>query len=210
LFQTVVFGNLLRLWVNGYHQRLKEWLQQFPAGCAALLKQRADRPDAVQRFADLILDAASRGASVTHRLLAFARQNDLKAEPLDVRALLVGLRELLDPTLGSPITIRVTVPPDLPLISADRGQLETVLVNLAANSRDAMADGGVLTFTASVETVVEPQDHHPGLGAGQYVRLAVTDTGVGMDATTIARATDPFFTTKQSSQDSQAQVAGRT
>ncbi|MBS0639612.1 MAG: response regulator [Proteobacteria bacterium] len=171
---------------------------QAAAGAAALLKQRLDKPDAVGRFADLILNAAARGTSVTHRLLAFARPNDLKAEPLDLKVVLVDLHELLAPTLGSPIDVHVTVPPDLPLVSADRGQLETVLVNLATNSRDAMPNGGTLSFAAAVETVTAPSIHAARLQVGQYVRLTVADTGIGMDAPTVALATEPFFTTKGS------------
>jgi signal transduction histidine kinase len=150
-------------------------------GGAGLIEKRTADPDGVKRLAHMIIDAANRGASITRRLLAFARRGDLRAERIDPAGLLDGLRDVLVQALGSPITVRVESGSGLHAVMADRGQLETVLVNLATNARDAMPDGGTLTLTAVSAEVIAKLDHSPGLGLGQYVRLAVTDTGIGMD-----------------------------
>jgi len=121
----------------------------------------------------------------------------LRAEPLDVAPVLNGLREILVHTLGAAITVDVRPDPGAPPLLADKGQLETALVNLATNARDAMPEGGQLTLSASAETVESDGPPHPaGLPAGRYVRLTVADTGAGMDAATRERAVEPFFTTK--------------
>jgi CheY-like chemotaxis protein len=144
-------------------------------------------------------DAARRGASVTHRLLAFARRDELRAEPVEVPVLLDGIREVLEHTLGGVIAVRLDLAPGLPRVLADRSRLETVLVNLAINARDAMPGGGALIFSASAEAVRDGAP--PGdLAPGTYIRLIVTDTGAGMDVATLARAAEPFFTTKPQGQ----------
>lgn len=167
-------------------------------GGAKLIARRPEDTRAVRRLAAMIVEAAGRGASVARRLLAFARRDELRAEAVDARALLDGLREVLAHTLGVAIQVRVEVPPGLPPLLADRGQLETVLVNLGINARDAMAlqGGGRLTLSASPEEVPAGAEHRAGLAPGSYLRLTVIDTGSGMDAETLARATEPFFTTK--------------
>jgi len=142
----------------------------------------------------MVADAARRGTSVTRRLLAFARREELRPDTLDVGALLEGLHEILSATLGAGIRVEVEAEPGLPPVLADRGQLETVLVNLATNARDAMPRGGRLTLSAGVERVEAGRPG--GLAAGAYVRLCVADSGEGMDAATLARAAEPFFTTK--------------
>jgi PAS domain S-box-containing protein len=164
-------------------------------GGASLIRHHADCRAAVTRLASMIEGAARRGSSVTRRLLAFARLDELCAEPIDTSAMLVGLQEVLTHTLGPTITVRLEVTPELPPMLADGGQLETVLVNLATNARNAMREGGTLTFSARAEVVVE-ENHSSGLAPGGYVQLAVADTGTGMDAVTLARATEPFFTTQ--------------
>ena len=165
-------------------------------GGVELIERRAADPTTVTRLAHMVVGVADRGAAITRRLLSFARRGDLRAERIDPAGLLDGLRDVLVQTLGSPITIRVESGPGLPAVMADRGQLETVLVNLATNARDAMPDGGTLTLAAAAEEVVAPRVHPAGLKPGQYARLAVTDTGTGMDQTTLERALEPFFTTK--------------
>ncbi len=162
-------------------------------GSAGLIDKRATDPASVKRFAGIVVAAADRGAAITRRLLTFARRGDLRAERIDPAGLLDALRDVLAHTLGSPITVRVEGASGLPAVMADRGQLETVLVNLATNARDAMPDGGMLTLTAAAEEVLV---HPAGLKPGQYVRLTVTDTGTGMDRTILERALEPFFTTK--------------
>ena len=163
-------------------------------GGVALIRKRAGDIAAVQRLAGMIDESARRGQSITRRLLAFSRQEQLRAGPLDLNEMLEGLREVLSATLGARIRVEVEAPPGLPTILVDRGQLETVLVNLATNARDAMPRGGTLALSAVVEEIGEPAAG--AMGAGRYVRLSATDTGEGMDADTLRRAAEPFFTTK--------------
>jgi signal transduction histidine kinase/ActR/RegA family two-component response regulator len=164
-------------------------------GGARLIEKAPDAGERSRRVARMVAEAASRGGAVTRRLLAFARRADLRAEPVEAAELLAAMEEMLAHTLGAGIAVRVEAAPGLPPLLADRGQLETVLVNLAANARDAMPEGGRLLLSATVEEVGE------GGAAGRprpgrYLRLAVSDTGHGMDAATLARASEPFFTTK--------------
>ena len=167
-------------------------------GAASLIERRPGDAPGARRLARHALDAVDRGASITRRLLAFARRGDLRAEALDVVDLLGGLREILAHTLGAVIEVHVRLGAGLPRLFADKGQLETVLVNLASNARDAMPDGGRLTLAAEAELVTSNDATHPaGLAAGRYVRLTIADTGAGMDAATLARACEPFFTTKE-------------
>jgi len=167
-------------------------------GGAKVIQSRPGDANAVRRLAGMVAEAAERGASVTRRLLAFARRGELRTEPVEVGPLLAGLREVLAHTLGANIQVRVEADPALPVTLTDRGQLETVLVNLAVNARDAMAPrgGGTLTLSAALEEVGAGTEHPLGLAPGPYLRLAVADTGSGMDAATLARAGEPFFTTK--------------
>jgi CheY-like chemotaxis protein len=122
----------------------------------------------------------------------------LSAADLDPAELLGGLRDMLANALGPGIRVVVEVPTGLPALRADQRQLETVLINLAINARDAIPpSGGEVTFGAMPEVVAEGGAPHPaGLTPGRYMRLWVADTGTGMDAVTLARATEPFFTTK--------------
>ena len=165
---------------------------------AGLIERHAADPGGVRRLISTIGAAAERGAAVTRRLLAFSRRGDLRAAPVDVAALFTGMRDILAHTLGSGIEIRLDVPAGLPPLLADKGQLETVLVNLATNARDAMPAVGVLTLAAAPEILQhgEAPGHRLGRKPGSYVCLSVSDTGTGMDATTLARASEPFFTTK--------------
>jgi PAS domain S-box-containing protein len=167
-------------------------------GSAALLERKPADVSAVRRHARVILEATERGGAITQRLLAFSRRGDLHAEPVDPTALQASMRDILSHTLGGGISVHVEQAPNLPALLADKGQLETVLVNLAANGRDAMSGIGVLTLGATAEVVRPDQvpGHRAALRAGSYVRLSVSDTGVGMDAGVLARVSEPFFTTK--------------
>ena len=136
-------------------------------------------------------------ATVTSRLLAFSRRGDLRAENVDAAALLTDMAEVLTHTLGGSVVCNVDVPVGTQPLFADRGQLETVLVNLATNARDAMPSGGTLTLAAETEMVATGQPHPAGLPPGTYVRIVVSDTGSGMEAAVLARVTEPFFTTKE-------------
>ncbi len=167
-------------------------------GGTALIERRPADAEGVRRVARMVAEAAGRGAAITRRLLAFSHRSDLRAEPIDAASLLADMREILAHTLGTGIEVRLEVPPELLMLMADKSQLETVLVNLATNARDAMPKGGTLTLAASPEVL--RRDGAPGhpvsLKAGSYVRLSLSDTGTGMDAATLARASEPFFTTK--------------
>jgi signal transduction histidine kinase/ActR/RegA family two-component response regulator len=169
-------------------------------GGATLIAKRAHDAESVRRFSRMVLDATERGSSITRRLLAFARRGELRAEPVEAAPLLSALCEVLNHTLGPNVEVDLRLDDDLPPLLADKGQMETVLVNLANNARDAMPDGGKLTLSATVETVdanaAQPQDLQPG----RYVRLRITDTGCGMDEATLARALEPFFSTKPTGQ----------
>ncbi|MBB5694895.1 response regulator [Muricoccus pecuniae] len=164
-------------------------------GGVSLIRRRSGDPEAIGRLTGMVEDAARRGESVTRRLLAFSRREELRAGVLEIAVLLEGLQEVLSATLGSRIRVRVESAPGLPPVLVDRGQLETVLVNLATNARDAMPAGGALTLLADAQKV-EGACEVKGLAPGHYVRITVMDTGEGMDAATLARAAEPFFTTK--------------
>ncbi|MGG5819037.1 PAS domain-containing protein [Falsiroseomonas sp. HW251] len=173
-------------------------LQAVQGGARLIQGQSADS-SRVQRLAGMVADAAARGAAITRRLLSFARRGDIRAEPVDVADLLTGMREILAHTLGGGLEVRVQLPPYVPPMLADKGQLETVLINLATNARDAMAGRGTITLSAVAEMVKADAvavAHPPALRPGAYVRLSVSDTGEGMDALTLARVGEPFFTTK--------------
>jgi PAS domain S-box-containing protein len=150
--------------------------------------------DAVKQVLRAALEAAERGATLTQRLLAFARRQRLDAKPVRLCALVEGMRDLLSRTLGPQIRIAVNYADDLWPALVDPHQFELVLLNLAINARDAMPDGGGLEIALRNARV----DRRTGeLGSGDYVVVSVSDTGIGMDEATAARAFEPFFTTKE-------------
>ena len=153
--------------------------------------------DADSRLARLLENArrgAERGASLTKRMLAFARRQELNLGPVDVAGLLRGMTDLLERSLGPSIVIETRVPADLAPVLADANQLEMAVLNLAVNARDAMADGGSLILSARAEHVAAG---HAALQPGSYICLSVADNGSGMDEETLTRALEPFFTTKE-------------
>ena len=173
---------------------------QVISGAALLIEQQPNDKDRICHLAHTVFTATDRGAAITQRLLSFARRGELRAKEVATAELLNGLREVLAQTLGATITVSTNILPGIPSLVADQAQLETALINLATNARDAMPDGGTLILSADVEQVAEG-DHHPaGLAPGDYVRLGVADNGTGMDAATLARVSEPFFTTKPSGQ----------
>jgi PAS domain-containing protein len=158
---------------------------QTVSSAITLITQRPDDQASLRRLLDMADAATRRGAAVTRRLLAFTRRNKLEAETIAADALLHDLHEILVHTLGPGIDIAVQPAPAPAPFVADRSQLETVLINLATNARDAMPHGGSLILSAAAETV--PDDAPPdaaGLAPGRYIRLAVADDGIGMDAVT--------------------------
>jgi PAS domain S-box-containing protein len=145
-----------------------------------------------QRLIDGALQSAERARTLVQRLLAFARRQPLQPCAVDIGAVIHDMADLVGSTLGPRIRIVVDIDEGLPPALADPNQLEMALLNLAVNARDAMPDGGTLTIGARSETI------GPGhrLTAGRYVLLSVADTGIGMDAATLAKAIEPFFSTK--------------
>ena len=149
--------------------------------------------DRAHRFLDNAIKATERGASLTQRMLAFARKQDLHPDSVDVAALLPGLLDLLKRSVGPSVEVDLIVASDLPKALVDTNQLEMAVLNLAVNGRDAMNGTGRLILKADE---IAHKSKTKGLEPGQYVRIAVTDTGSGMDASTLAQAMEPFFTTK--------------
>ncbi|WP_019516159.1 ATP-binding protein [Sphingomonas sp. Mn802worker] len=148
----------------------------------------------VLRHVESATEGATRAAALTRRLLAFARETAINPEYIDAANLFAGLRDLLDRTLGDGVTVVIDDRSNGWCARVDRVQLENTLVNLAVNARDAMDSRGTLTITARAQTLATTSTH--GCAAGDYLALAVTDTGHGMSAEVLDRAFEPFFTTK--------------
>ncbi|SHG29992.1 hypothetical protein SAMN05444169_1704 [Bradyrhizobium erythrophlei] len=167
-------------------------------GSLDLLQTRLNqgRTDNVARYINAAMTSANRAAALTHRLLAFARRQPLIPKSVDVNQLVVSLEDLLRRTIGETIDLRIAAANDLWSTLCDPNQLESALLNLAINARDAMPDGGRLTFATANARLDSVTADTPALAPGDYVSITVTDTGVGMSAEVAARAFDPFFTTK--------------
>ncbi|WP_207801760.1 ATP-binding protein [Phenylobacterium hankyongense] len=152
----------------------------------------------LHRARDMAMYGAERAATLTARLLAFSRRQPLQPQAIDPNRLVNGMSELLQRTLGETVTLQIVLGAGLWRTHADPGQLENAVLNLAVNARDAMEGGGRLTIetaNASLDSGYVEQLPET-LAAGQYVLIAVTDTGSGMDEETVTRAFEPFFTTK--------------
>ncbi|WP_289014358.1 response regulator [uncultured Methylobacterium sp.] len=167
-------------------------------GSLELLKKRLPAEDQrSHRLLDNAAQGAERGAALTQRLLAFARRQELKPQAVSLPHLLQGMQDLLERAVGTEVEIQVSVVENLASAEVDANQLELALLNLAVNARDAMPAGGTLSI--AVHEVVHEEGQAgepPGLPSGEYVCITVIDTGSGMDEATLARATEPFFTTK--------------
>ena len=150
----------------------------------------------VERFLKAAVDAANRAASLTHRLLAFSRRQTLDPRPTDVNRLIGGMEELIRRTMGPTIAVEVVGAGGLWAVRLDAPQLESVLLNLCINARDAMPDGGNLTIETANKWLDDRAARERDLSPGQYISVCVTDTGTGMTPEIVARAFDPFFTTK--------------
>jgi PAS domain S-box-containing protein len=159
-----------------------------------LLQRRGVGGEREQRLIAGAAQSAERAKVLVQRLLAFARRQPLQPVPVDVAQLVDGMKALVASTTGPQIALVVEVAGDVPPAMADPNQLEMALLNLAVNARDAMPNGGTLRIAASAHRVKAGEDAK--LAPGRYVRVAVADTGTGMDAETLARAVEPFFSTK--------------
>ena len=163
-----------------------------------MLRRRIDqgRSDGIERYITAAQGAAERAAALTHRLLAFSRRQTLEPKPTNATALVAGMRDLIDRTVGPEIAVEVRDDPALWPILVDPSQLENALLNLCINARDAMPDGGCIVIETENKHLDEPTADARDLSPGDYVSLAVSDTGSGMPPDVIARVFDPFFTTK--------------
>ena len=167
------------------------------SGRAQIERARPELSEPSRRNVDLIAEAASRASTLTKQLLAFSRKQVLQPRVLDVDIVVAGMEPLLRRLIGEDIDLVTATEPGLGRVRADPGQLEQVVLNLAVNARDAMPRGGRLTVeTANVELDEAYARQQADVHSGPYVLLAVSDTGVGMDAETQAHLFEPFFTTK--------------
>jgi PAS domain S-box-containing protein len=162
-------------------------------GSLDLLHRKALGSEREQRLIDGALQSAERAKTLVQRLLAFARRQPLKSTAVDIGRLVKGMTDLLSSTAGPQVQVFVDVADDLPPAEADANQLEMALLNLGVNARDAMPNGGTLRISAVRESLEQSQGE---LAPGHYICLSLADTGMGMDDATLARAVEPFFSTK--------------
>ena len=163
-------------------------------GSLELMRKRLPDDPKLRTLLDNAVQGAQRGATLTKRMLAFARRQELKHEAIDIPELVRGMTDLLQRSLGPSVLIETRFPLVSKPVLSDPSQLEMILLNLTVNARDAMPDGGQIVI-ATREEVLRPQDDSR-LKPGTYICLTVRDTGTGMDEETLKRATEPFFTTK--------------
>jgi signal transduction histidine kinase len=182
-------------------------------GSLSLLEKKLPEDPQIRRLLQNAIQGADRGKALTQRLLAFSRKQELKPQAVDFTQLVNGMEELLKRAVGHGIAFSSEFPSDLPPLLVDANQLELALLNVALNARDAMPDGGAVKITAQADRVPSldsangrsgngfskahgPGADSPSLPPGEYIRITIVDTGVGMDQVTLAKATEPFFTTK--------------
>jgi PAS domain S-box-containing protein len=164
-------------------------------GGLEIVQRRMPTDPSTAALLENAIQSARRGTRLTQRMLAFARRQDLKPETIDLSAVVHGIKDLLQRSLGPSITIETRFPSDLNAVHVDPHQFELALLNLAMNSRDAMQDGGLITIAAREETIVS---NASGIrNCGHYICLSVTDRGDRMDGNLVSRTTEPFFTTKE-------------
>jgi len=163
-------------------------------GSLELLRRRIPDDQRTSALIDNAVQGAQRGVTLTQRMLAFARQQSLKPELLDVRQLIRSVRDLLVRSAGPATSLEWAIPDDVAPVLADANQLELALLNLVTNARDAVADGGRITVSVGSEHIAKAGARAPL--PGSYVVIAVSDDGAGMDEATLARCVEPFFTTK--------------
>ncbi len=164
-------------------------------GVLDLLQRRYGNEPRIGRLISGALQSAERARTLVQRLLGFARRQSLQKQAVDLRALLDGMHDLIASSIGASIELRIDAADNLPPALADPNQLELALLNLCVNARDAMPGGGLLAIQVGLEEV--PANGGGRLGPGSYLRLSVVDSGTGMDAATLARAIEPFYSTKE-------------
>lgn len=164
-------------------------------GSLQILHKRLKSDPTSLRLLENAMRAADRGAALTQRLLAFARRQELRPEAIVIPDLILGMQDLLARALGPGVHLQREFPPDLPPVLVDGNQLELAILNLSVNARDAMPSGGRILLKAEACEMADAEEAEH-LKPGRYVRLTMIDSGAGMDADTLARATEPFFTTK--------------
>jgi PAS domain S-box-containing protein len=170
---------------------------QVVSGYSEILQRRLTRQSALRQYVQEIKNVAEQGAVLTRQLMLMSRKPVLQSQVLDFKAIISNIAPILQRILGEDIEVITAVPPELGHVTADPGQLEQVILNLAVNARDAMPQGGRLTIEATNVKLDVVQVRELGGGApGQYIKLAVSDTGTGMDAETQTHIFEPFFTTK--------------
>ena len=166
-------------------------------GYAEFLEDSLSEGDPLRKSVHEIKKGGQRAASLTRQLLAFSRQQVLEPKVLDLNAVVADVEKMLRRVIGEDIELIITLDPTLGRVMADQGQIEQVIMNLAANARDAMPNGGKLTIkTANAELDETYAGRSPAVRSGCYVQLAVSDSGIGMDAETKGHIFEPFFTTK--------------
>lgn len=167
-------------------------------GYAGLLMARPALPHDLADSVHAISFAAERAASITRKLLTFSRGNVMQTKPLDLRTVVGDMTKMLKRLLGETVSLEFNPPPELPPVRADLGMIEQVIMNLSVNARDAMPNGGTVTISPDTEEIDEARARaNPDARPGLFVCLRVSDTGCGMDATTLAHIFEPFFTTKE-------------
>jgi signal transduction histidine kinase len=165
-------------------------------GALDLLQHRLEITDPrVQRWIANALQSGERAKTLVQRLLGFARRQELQNQPVDIGALIDGMRDLIASSVGPSVELHLHDARGLPQVFADPNQLELAILNLCVNARDAMPEGGTLSIEA--EEISVAGSAAVKLKPGQYIRLSISDTGLGMDAETLARAVEPFFSTKE-------------
>jgi signal transduction histidine kinase/ActR/RegA family two-component response regulator/HAMP domain-containing protein len=167
-------------------------------GHSSSLLAKTDLADEISDPIQSVYFAAERAASLTRQLLMFSRKNIMQPRPLDLREIVGNMTKMLHRLIGEDISLKFNPPDELPIVHGDSGMMEQVVMNLSVNARDAMPRGGVLQI--SLESVHLDETYiatHPEAHTGGFVRLRVSDTGVGMDVNTLAHIFEPFFTTKE-------------